>query len=105
VLCYDRGGQTDFLVTGETGQVVKLNDREAFVRALIELHRDREARERQGHHNRQLVENYFIDTCAARYEAIFERAIDGSRRAAGKKHRGPMSTLDAASNQPPTGNR
>lgn len=85
VLCYDRGGQTDFLVTGETGHVVKLNDQEAFVRALLELHEDREARERQGRHNRQLVENYFIDTCAARYEGIFERAIDGSRRAAGSQ--------------------
>lgn len=76
VLCYDRGGQTDFLVTGETGHVVKLNDQEAFVLALLELHRDREARERYGQHNRQLVENYFIDTCAARYEQIFAAAIE-----------------------------
>lgn len=76
VLCYDRGGQTDFLVTSETGHVVKLNDRDAFVRALIELHADREARERCGRHNRQLVENYFIDTCAARYEDLFTAAIE-----------------------------
>jgi glycosyltransferase involved in cell wall biosynthesis len=105
VLCYDRGGQTDFLVTGETGHVVKLNDRQAFVRALSELHENHEARERQGRHNRQLVENYFIDTCAARYEAIFERAIDGSRRTAGKKKRPVSSTLNAASNRPPTAQR
>jgi glycosyltransferase involved in cell wall biosynthesis len=76
VLCYDRGGQTDFLVTGETGHVVKLNDQAQFVLALIELHRDREARERYGQHNRQLVEQYFIDTCAARYEQIFAAAIE-----------------------------
>jgi glycosyltransferase involved in cell wall biosynthesis len=76
VLCYDRGGQTDFLVTGETGHVVKLNDQEAFVRALLELHEDHEARERQGRHNRQLVEQYFIDSCAARYESIFTAAIE-----------------------------
>ncbi|MDY6947613.1 MAG: glycosyltransferase family 4 protein [Pseudomonadota bacterium] len=76
VLCYDRGGQTDFLVTGETGHVVKLNDQAAFVVALRELHRDRDARERYGQHNRQLVENYFIDTCAARYEQIFAAAIE-----------------------------
>ena len=30
VVCYDRGGQTDFLTSGETGHVVKLNDRDAF---------------------------------------------------------------------------
>jgi glycosyltransferase involved in cell wall biosynthesis len=76
VLCYDRGGQTDFLKTGDTGHVVKLNDREAFIRAMLDLYRDREARERQGTHNRQLVEQYFIDTCAARYESIFEAAIE-----------------------------
>jgi len=107
VLCYDRGGQTDFLVTGETGHVVRLNDQEAFVRALIDLHEARQARERQGRHNRELVENYFIDTCAARYEAIFERAIDGSRRAAGKKHEGPANTLPPpqTNRQPPTANR
>jgi glycosyltransferase involved in cell wall biosynthesis len=76
VLCYDRGGQTDFLTSGETGYVVKLNDREAFVRALIELHADRQARERYGRRNRQLVENYFIDTCAERYERVFTAAIE-----------------------------
>jgi glycosyltransferase involved in cell wall biosynthesis len=76
VLCYDRGGQTDFLTTGETGHVVKLNDRDAFIRALLQLHADRDARERYGRHNRKLVENYFIDTCAARYEQVFAAAID-----------------------------
>jgi glycosyltransferase involved in cell wall biosynthesis len=84
VLCYDRGGQTDFLTTGETGHVVKLNDREAFVRALIQLHTDRDARERHGRHNRKLVENYFIDTCAARYEQVFTAAID-RRAGAGRR--------------------
>lgn len=103
VLCYDRGGQTDFLVTGETGHVVKLNDQEAFVRALIELHRDRDARIRYGQHNRRLVENYFIDTCAARYEQVFDRAI--SRRRTGKSQNAPLNRMDAASDQPPSAHR
>ena len=84
VLCYDRGGQTDFLTSGETGQVIKLNDREAFVRALIELHADQDARERYGRYNRQWVENYFIDTCAERYEQVFSRALD--RHAGATRH-------------------
>lgn len=104
VLCYDRGGQTDFLVTGETGHVIKLNDQEAFVRALIELHRDRDARARYGQHNRRLVENYFIDTCAARYEQVFERAI--SHRRTGTSRNAPLNRMDAsASDHPPTANR
>lgn len=84
VLCYDRGGQTDFLTTGETGHVVQLNDRDAFIHALIQLHADRDARERYGRHNRKLVENYFIDTCAARYEQVFAAAID-RRAGAGRR--------------------
>jgi glycosyltransferase involved in cell wall biosynthesis len=76
VVCYDRGGQTDFLRSGETGHVVKLNDTAAFARALVELHADRPGCRVLGEHNRQLVEGYFIDTCAARYESVFEIAID-----------------------------
>lgn len=76
VICYDRGGQTDFLATGETGHVVKLNDMEGFTRALLDLHANPSALAACGQRNQRLVENYFIDTCAARYEAVFEAAID-----------------------------
>jgi glycosyltransferase involved in cell wall biosynthesis len=76
VLCYDRGGQVDFLKSNETGFVAPLNDEVAFVRALRSLHDDREARVRYGQHNLQLVENYFIDSCARRYEEVFEEAVE-----------------------------
>lgn len=79
VICYDRGGQTDFLVSGETGYVVPLNDRDAFNRATTALLTDHASRARMGRRNRELVENYFIDTCASRYEALFEEVI--ARRA------------------------
>lgn len=76
VVCYDRGGQTDFLRTGETGHVVKLNDMPGFAQALVALEADRETCSALGQRNRQLVENYFIDTCAARYETVFEAAME-----------------------------
>jgi glycosyltransferase involved in cell wall biosynthesis len=76
VLCYDRGGQTDFLKSDETGFVVPLNDEAKFVKALQQLHADREARVRYGQHNLYLVENFFIDSCARRYEEVFEQAIE-----------------------------
>ena len=85
VICYDRGGQTDFLVSGRSGQVVKLNDKDAFTRALVELRANRDAREACVRHNRQRVESFFIDTCAAHYENVFAAALDkraGSRRPA-----------------------
>jgi glycosyltransferase involved in cell wall biosynthesis len=82
VLCYDHGGQTDFLKSGETGFVVKLNDLESFTRALIELHEHREQRLAMGAHNRKLVEAFFIDRCAAAYESIFESALRREPRVA-----------------------
>jgi glycosyltransferase involved in cell wall biosynthesis len=79
VLCYDRGGQTDFLKSNETGFVAPLNDEAAFVQALKALHDDRVARVRFGQHNLELVENYFIDSCARRYEEVFGQAIERRR--------------------------
>jgi glycosyltransferase involved in cell wall biosynthesis len=75
IVCYDRGGQTDFLKSGETGFVVRLNDETAFTRAIVDLHVDMQRRHGFGEHNRSLVENYFIDTCARRYEEVFEEVV------------------------------
>jgi glycosyltransferase involved in cell wall biosynthesis len=80
VVCYDHGGQTDFLATGETGSVVKLDDVGAFVHAIALLG-DSGERRRIGANNLQKVEHYFIDRCAERYEAIFQAAIARSRAA------------------------
>jgi glycosyltransferase involved in cell wall biosynthesis len=87
IVCYDRGGQTDFLSSGETGYVIRLNDRAKFTEALIALHADERARKDYGKRNLARVEQFFIDTCAARYEEIFDDVVakhahaNGSRRA------------------------
>ncbi len=75
VVCYDRGGQTDFLSTPVTGAVVRLNDIDAFSAAVRELHSAPQRREEIRRQNLSIVESYFIDRCARRYEAVFERAI------------------------------
>ena len=80
IVCYDRGGQTDFLVDGQTGRVVKLNDTAAFVAAVRSLQADRQLRYECARGNRAKVEQYFIDTCATRYETVLERAIDRTVR-------------------------
>jgi glycosyltransferase involved in cell wall biosynthesis len=80
VVCYDRGGQTDFLKTPDTGYVVKLNDLEAFTRAVIDLATREDERRETGKSNLRKVEAYFIDRCAERYEAIFEAACAQASR-------------------------
>jgi glycosyltransferase involved in cell wall biosynthesis len=92
IICYDRGGQTDFLRTGETGVVVPLNDQARFRDAILALHSAPDARRRYGQHNLARVEEFFIDTCAARYERIFERAI--LARAQSAKGRSAMSSSE-----------
>lgn len=75
IVCYDRGGQVDFLSTPATGAVIKLNDVESFTRAVLDLHASPERRAEIRRHNLAAVETYFIDRCARRYETIFENAI------------------------------
>jgi glycosyltransferase involved in cell wall biosynthesis len=81
VVCYDHGGQTDFLATGVTGHVVHLDDVDAFSLALADLNRSPEARREIGGNNLRHVEAFFIDRCAERYEQLFERAIATRRPA------------------------
>jgi glycosyltransferase involved in cell wall biosynthesis len=79
VVCYDRGGQTDFLEDGTTGHVVASNDRIAFARSLSGLIERPILRRRLGSLNQERVEAYYIDHCARRYEQLFEQVI-GIRR-------------------------
>ncbi|MGH8261366.1 MAG: glycosyltransferase [Steroidobacteraceae bacterium] len=80
VVCYDRGGQTDFLSTPATGHVVKLNDLDAFTAAIRDLAASPERRGQIRRHNLETVEQYFVDRCAQRYETIFEDVLRGHTR-------------------------
>jgi glycosyltransferase involved in cell wall biosynthesis len=82
VVCYDHGGQTDFLTTGRNGHVLPLNDLGAFARAIVDLHENSQRRLAIGRYNRGAVEDFYIDRCAERYEAVFREAIE--QRAGGK---------------------
>ncbi len=73
IACYDHGGQTDFLASGVNGIVVRLNDLEGFTAAVRELAADEKKRHAISERNRHDVEQYFIETCAANYEALFEQ--------------------------------
>lgn len=86
VVCYDSGGQTDFLTSGQTGYLVPLNDRERLVRAVVTVLSNRDARAHMSRHNRELVQDYFIDTCAYRYESLFEEVIERRGSLAAQSH-------------------
>lgn len=76
VVCYDHGGQTDFVADDYNGYLVKLNDLATFEQRVRALESDRALLQRQSEGSLSTVENYFIDTCAARYETLFQNACD-----------------------------
>jgi len=77
VVCYDHGGQTDFLETDVTGSLVKLGDRAGFADAVRRFRRDEEHRRRCADHNRERVRDYYADRCAARYLEVFREVAAG----------------------------
>jgi len=75
VVCYNRGGQTDFLATPDTGDVIQLNDLKAFNEAVRALRDSPQRCAAVARHNLEKVEDFFIERCAERYEALFEAAL------------------------------
>lgn len=83
VICYDYGGQTDFLESGINGAVLPLDDFASFVAATDDLVGNEEKRKVIAERNRKDVEPFFIENCARRYEALFYELTDAERRSAG----------------------
>ncbi len=84
IIAYDEGGQTDFLEDDRTGFLVSLNQLDRFTARTREMIQDDDLRQVIGQTNRQLVEEFFIDRCASRYEEFFCQAIDA--HIAGRQH-------------------
>lgn len=75
IICYNHGGQTDFLKDQITGYLVPLNDLGVFEDRCRSLIRDRDLRRKFGQENLRQVEEFFIDRCAERYEGVFQEAV------------------------------
>ncbi|MEW6299073.1 MAG: glycosyltransferase family 4 protein, partial [Thermodesulfobacteriota bacterium] len=75
IVCYDHGGQGDFLEHAATGYLLPLNDLERFIDHCRLLIKDGELRRMIGRENLRRVNELFIDRCVERYEEIFLEAI------------------------------
>jgi glycosyltransferase involved in cell wall biosynthesis len=80
IVCYNHGGQTDFLESGTTGYIVPLNDLRGFESCCRALIKDPELRDGMRQENLRRVEELFIDRCGQRYESVFQQAILRHRR-------------------------
>ena len=79
VICYDFGGQSDFLEDGVTGALIPLNELATFQEQCELFLGSTEKRKAAGAENLRRVESYFIDTCAKEYEQLFERLVSLER--------------------------
>lgn len=79
LVCYNYGGQTDFLTDGETGHVVELNDLERFTNCCADLIDSPQLRQQMGETCKERVEEYFIENCARRHETVFNQTIQAYR--------------------------
>jgi glycosyltransferase involved in cell wall biosynthesis len=79
IVCYDYGGHTDYLRDGVSGFVVPLNDRAAFIERCRQLIASALLRRELGRNNRSKVEDYYVDSCAGRYERVFSRLVEARR--------------------------
>jgi glycosyltransferase involved in cell wall biosynthesis len=81
IICYNHGGQTDFLANGATGYLLPLNDLVGFESHCRMLIKESGLRARMERENLKRVEDLFIDRCGQRYESVFQAAISAHQRA------------------------
>jgi glycosyltransferase involved in cell wall biosynthesis len=79
VVCYDFGGQSDFLKDRVTGRLFQLNELDSLTKGTAELISNNVSREEIASQNLKQVEDFFIDTCGRRYENAFEKVIAAHR--------------------------
>jgi glycosyltransferase involved in cell wall biosynthesis len=80
VVCYDRGGQVEFLTNGRTGFLIGLGRLTDFKTQLMQLVNNTSLRRKIGQHNRSYaLENYLISTSAQNYAVIYDQVMAANR--------------------------
>lgn len=80
IVCYDHGGQTDFLQDEKTGYLIALNNLDRFRESCISLLRNPGLRKTMGAYNQRYVEEFYIENCALKYESVLREAIELNER-------------------------
>jgi len=75
VVCYNRGGQNDFLENGKTGFLVKFGDKKQFKAKVSEIIDNKSLRFSIGSYNKKVIKKYYIEVCAEKYISLFDKVI------------------------------
>lgn len=72
VACFDNGGQSDFLTDGQTGALVPYGRQDLLTAGIQRLMNDMDHRQRISAFNSRYINQFYIETCARRYEAHYQ---------------------------------
>lgn len=75
IICYDRGGQADFLIDGKTGFLVDCGDREMLKKRIQILCQDMVKRKMISEYNSKYIEDFYIGNCAKKYLELYESLV------------------------------
>jgi len=75
IVCYDSGGQTDFLMDGKTGFLIDCGNREIFIKRIQTLCQDVEQRNKMSEYNSKYSKEFYIGTCAKKYLDLYESLV------------------------------
>jgi len=75
VICYDRGGQNDFLINGKTGFLAEFGNKKLFVDRILDIYSNKKLRDNISRFNKKLINDYYISSCAQKYLSLFKTVI------------------------------
>ena len=78
VVCYDRGGQGDFLRNEKTGYLISIGDKKSFVTDLLFLLSHPELKAKICSFNREYVRSFHINNIAKQYLELFKDTLNRS---------------------------
>ena len=79
IICYNRGGQVDFLKNDYTGYLIELGDADSFYDNLLCLLNHPEIKEKIKIYNKELVKKYYINNIAKQYLNIFNEVLSENK--------------------------
>jgi len=76
IVCFDEGGQAEFLIDGKTGYLVEYGNLDLFTLRLGKLCSQVNECSQIKDFNKNYVKKFLIEACAARYQKIYETMLE-----------------------------
>jgi glycosyltransferase involved in cell wall biosynthesis len=76
IICFNNGGQTDFLVNGRNGFLTEVGDLVKFTECINTLLSDLKVRDQMGETNRHFIKEFYIERCAKQYIELFHQVLN-----------------------------